>query len=127
MIFEINIDDVLALDDSGTLTEAKAALLTEDVMARAGALVPELYGELTEPQAKAASAILRRVILRSAQTGSGAVVQQSVTTGAYSESQTIDNKSTDRGLFMKHEIEELKNLFPKANSLKGRAFYLEPF
>lgn len=127
MVLEINIDDVLALDESGTLSEAKATILIEDAMARAGALVPELYSELTEPQAKAASAILRRVILRSAQTGSGAVVQQSVSTGGYSESQTIDNKSTDRGLFMKNEIEELKNLFPKANSRKGKAFYLEPF
>lgn len=122
MRLAINIDDVLAFDDSGTLTEAKAAILIEDAMARASALVPELYGELLEPQAKAASAILRRVILRSAQTGSGAVVQQSVSTGGYSESQTIDNKSTDRGLFMKHEIEELKNLFPKTNSRKGKAF-----
>ena len=127
MILEINIDEVLALDESGTLSETKARILIQDAMARAGALVPELYGELFEPQAKAASAILRRVILRSAQTGSGAVVQQSVSTGGYSESQTIDNKSMDRGLFMKHEIQELKNLFPKANSLKGKAFYLEPF
>jgi len=126
MILEITIDDILALDESG-LTEAKAAILIEDAMARAASLVPELLGELTDIQFKSARAILRKVIVRSAQTGSGAVVQQSVSTGSYSEAHTIDNKSTDKGLFMKHEIQELKNLFPPSNSRKGRAFYLEPF
>lgn len=124
MILTIDVADILTLDETG-LTVAKATLLTEDVLARAMALVPELAGDLLENEMKAAKAILRRVVLRSAQMGSGAVIQRSESNGAYSASETIDSKQTDYGLFMKHEIQELKNLFPSVNPRKGKAFSVE--
>ena len=122
-------DEVIAIDDSGTLTEAKAAILIEDTVSRAIGLVPELEGVLSDNQTRAVKAILRKAILRWHQTGSGAVVQRSESTGSYSASETVDTKSADRALFTQNEIKELRGLFntDSANSRKGKAFYLEPF
>lgn len=127
MFFELTPDEVIAVDDSGTLSVAKAAILIEDTQSRAVGLVPELAGELTELQFKASRAIIRKAVLRWHQTGSGAVVQQSLTTGSYSESSTLDTKQTDRAIFTQNELKELKNLFPKASTRSGRAFSVDLF
>lgn len=121
--------DVLPLDESGTLTEAKALILIEDVVSRAFGLVPELEALSAQGDGhkfKAAKGIIRGAVLRAHSAGSGAIVQQSVSAGAYSESQTIDNKQTTRAVFTQSELKELRGLVnTERKAFKGKAFSVE--
>lgn len=128
MLFEILPEDVIPLDDSKTLTEAKALILIEDCTYRAFGLVPELQGELTDLQFKASRGIIRKAVLRAHSAGSGAVTQRSVATGGFSESETVDNKQTDRAVFTQNELKELRGLFNiERKAFKGKAYSINLF
>ncbi|MGQ3385290.1 hypothetical protein [Glutamicibacter sp. TV12E] len=120
---DLTPEDLIPLDS--TLTTAKAEILIADTVARAYGLVPELAEDLTALQASASKAILRKAILRWHQTGSGALVQRSESTGAYSVSETVDTKSSDRAIFTQAELKELRGLFVTAKAFKGKAFSVE--
>lgn len=123
MLFELAPEEVIMLDDTKTLSVAKAEVLIEDVTYRAFGLVPELQGELTELQFKASRAVIRKAVLRAHSAGSGAVTQQSVSTGGFSESQTVDTKQADRAVFTQNELKELRGLFnTERKAFRNRAF-----
>lgn len=108
------------------IPKAKAEAMIEDVMARAIQINPAIGADtLTPNEASAAKGIIRRVILRWNDSGTGAITQQSTTAGPYNQSQTIDNRSGHRKLFYVEDIEELKALGKEATSSKGKAFSID--
>lgn len=104
------------------LSEAKANAMIDDTLARAKRLAPCLAGEVTDDVAAAARAILRRIILRWHDSGSGAIQQTSFTTGPYTEQQTIDTRTREKAMFWPTEIKELQDLCREVTHEKGQAF-----
>lgn len=90
------------------LDPAKADLLITDVIARAKRINPLLGTDgLTEDDVALAKAILRRVIVRAAEAGSGAIQQRAFTAGPYTGQETIDTRARERPLFYPDEVRDL--------------------
>lgn len=105
-----------------TIDEAKATIMCADTLARAAVIAPCITSDDFE-QADAAKAILRGVILRWNDAGTGAKTQKSETTGPFSNSETVDATGGERrGLFWPSEIAELEKLCAAS---KGGAFTIE--
>lgn len=119
---ELQYEDVQPLVPGES--QAKVQIHIEDALARAMSLVPELSGEVTDAQASAAKAIIRRAVARTAEAGSGAVVTQSQSAGPLSHSQTVENKKAGQ-LFWANEVQELKALFTEDSPTKGKAFSID--
>jgi hypothetical protein len=98
----LEVADLTAFTD---ITAVKAQSMIDDASAMAVLAAPCLSTELTDQQKAAVKAILRRVILRWADAGSGAVVQQQA--GPFG--QTVDRPSP-RGLFWPSEIADLQRV-----------------
>ena len=108
-----------------TIDEAKAELMIEDAEAMAVLAAPCLAD--AEFRADSAlvgvvKAILRGAILRWHDAGSGAVTQQ----GAGPFQQTVDTRTTRKGMFWPSEITQLRDLCAKFNgSDTGGAFTVD--
>lgn len=108
------------------IDQAKAAAMVEDTTARAVRIAPCLDNEeaLSESAMKAAKAILRDIVLRWNDVGSGARTTRSTnaTTGPYgfNQSETLEPGSKVR--FFPSEIRELQALCSEESPAKGKAF-----
>lgn len=103
------------------VAEDKGKILLEDVLARAIGIVPELGEDMSDPKAGVAKAVVRKAVVRWADSGSGGTVTKSQTAGPYNTSETYENRG-DKPLFYNSEIEELKALFATYEVKKGKAF-----
>lgn len=107
-IFNIETRDIKPLLPN--ISDQKLNILIDDVIARAVGHVPSLGEEMSHQQVSIATAILRRVIVRLAESGSGGTTQKSISAGPYSQSETYETR--ERRLFYPDEIEELRSIFP---------------
>lgn len=107
------------------MTEAKAAAMIEDVIARAKRFAPCIGDPDLDPDiAAAAKAILRDVILRWHDQGSGIVSQKTTQTGPFQQSESIDT-SRPRPRFWPSEVKELQDLCRQATAQRGKAFSID--
>lgn len=107
------------------ISEAKAQAMIEDVTARAKRLAPCLRDpDLDADTVAAAKAILRDVILRWNDQGSGAITHRTVQAGPYQTSETTDASRT-KPRFWPSEIKELQDLCREVTSQKGKAFSID--
>ena len=107
------------------VSDQRLSILIDDVFARAVGYVPSLGEDMSNQQVAIATAILRRVIVRLAESGSGGTTQKSISAGPYSQSETYETR--ERKLFYPDEIEELRSIFPDvyANHGSGKAFSID--
>lgn len=123
-LVNITYDDLVPF--APDLKKEKADAMIEDVLARAVSHAPQIAdNSLDEQQAQAGKGILRRVILRWNDSGSGAVTQSTTSAGPYSQSQTVDNKSGHKKLFYEDELADLKALGQEVPSMRGKAFSID--
>ncbi len=102
----LTVDDLLAF---ASIEEEKAEQMIGDAEALAALAAPCLFDTataLTEVQAAAVKAILRGVVLRWHDAGSGAL--QSQTVGPFG--QMLDTRSPRRGMFWPSEISQLQDI-----------------
>jgi len=97
------------LEPFATIDAIKAAAMIEDAMAIAARVAPCIITEEFLYDA-AARAILRGAVIRWHEAGSGAMSAQSITTGPFGQSQTVDTRQTRRSMFWPSEIEQLQDL-----------------
>ncbi|MFF5793684.1 hypothetical protein ACFY5D_16685 [Paeniglutamicibacter sp. NPDC012692] len=122
-ILEIALEDLQAFDPD--ISEAKAAIMVKDAIARAKQLAPFLASDdLDQPSADAASGVIRRAVLRWNDAGTGAITQESQSAGNFSQSKSIDNRETSKVLFFPSEVDELRALGP-VKPRKGKAFSID--
>lgn len=101
---ELTPDDLAPF---ATIDETKAQAMIDDALARAVRFAPCLTDEdLSEGNAAAAKAVLREVVLRKNDSGSGAL--QSQTAGPFG--QVLDTRQPRRTLFWPSEIGELQSI-----------------
>ena len=106
------------------LTGAKAAAMIADVMAVAKSVAPGLRGDLSEDDAAAAKAIVRRAILRWHERGLGGRTTVQATTGPFSQMTSTDQSV--RGVFLPEEIDALRAVSDSALKVGGgRAFSVD--
>lgn len=107
------------------ISEAKATAMIEDVTARAQRIAPCLGDpELDADKRAAAKAVLRDVILRWNDQGSGAITHRTVQAGPFQQSETTDS-SRSKPRFWPSEIKELQDLCREHTSQKGKAFSID--
>lgn len=97
-----------------SIDDARAAVLIEDVTARAMAAVPALGPLYADPgplgwndavKVTAVRAVLRGVVLRANEAGSGALTQHQQSAGPFADMRTF---TPARGLFWPSELRELR-------------------
>lgn len=102
-----NADDLAPFAE---IDDAKAALMIADALARAALIAPCINDDDFAYEA-AAKAIIRGAILRWHDSGSGALTQESETTGPFATSKTVDTRQGERrSLFWPSEINDLERL-----------------
>lgn len=110
---------------SPEISEERAEAMIEDVLARAKRFAPCLKGSDLDPDvAAAAKAILRDVILRWYDQGSGVVVQKQTSVGPYQASESTDS-SRSKPRFWPSEIRELQTLCTDGGPRQRKAFSLD--
>lgn len=118
----VKVDDLKVFAD---IDEVKADAMIADAEATAISVAPCLVDpdnpsllntDLSDNDRRVITAVLRAVIIRWNEAGSGAVVQESV--GPYSH--TVDNRSNKYGRFWPSEIDQLRAIC--SNSTGGKAF-----
>ena len=109
------------LANFATIPTAKAAAMIEDALAMAVVVAPCITAGGFAHRA-AAKAIVRGAILRWHEAGSGAVVTQST----MSYGQTIDTRQPRRGMFLRSELDALKQMCRPADDTGG-AFAIDLF
>lgn len=120
---EIAFEDLQAF--APDISEEKARIMVKDALARAKQIAPHLIGDELDPSvADAASAIIRRAVLRWNDAGTGAIVQKQQGIGPFTQNESYDNRSESKVLFYPSEIEELRALGPRP-STKGKAFSID--
>lgn len=104
------------------IESAKAQAMIDDAVATATLVAPCLADQeaMSELQLAATKAVLRGAILRWNDSGSGALVQQSA--GPFS--QTLDTRTSRRGMFWPSEIEQLQDIC-KGEDGGGGAFAID--
>lgn len=107
----LEVEDVKPLVSDTKITDAKIAIMIDDITARAVGLVPELDTDMTHSQEALARAVLRKAVVRWIESGSGGVSTKSQSAGPYSVQETYEARG-DRPLFYDSEIAELKGIFP---------------
>lgn len=108
------------------ISPEKGKILVEDITARAKNLVPELSDKLSDDQRAVAKAVLRKALVRWADSGTGGITTRSQTAGPYQTSETYEARG-DRPLFYDSEIAELRAIFFDGESLVGKkAFSIGP-
>jgi hypothetical protein len=91
------------------IPEDKANVMIADALALAARVAPCITETAFEFE-DAARAILRGAILRWHEAGSGALSQQTITTGPFSQGQTFDTRQQRRSMFWPSEIAALQEL-----------------
>ncbi|OFO13749.1 hypothetical protein HMPREF3088_05340 [Corynebacterium sp. HMSC22B11] len=103
----ITTDDILVFNPD--LDPDQVEILIRDGLALARRAAPCIDQEdFLYPEA--AEAVIRSAILRWAESGSGAITQESSTAGPWSFQQTFDTRSARRSLFWPSEVTELQRL-----------------
>lgn len=93
------------------IPDAKAEAMIADVLARARLLAPCLAGDgLSEDQAAAAKAILRDVVLRWNDVGSGGYQQETKTAGPFTHQTMIGAGRDAKARFRPADIRELQDI-----------------
>lgn len=100
------------------LEAAKATEMISDVLARAKRIAPCLDGEVSDDVAAAAKGILRDVLIRWHEAGSGAVTQRTKQTGPYQETESYDSQRP-KPRFWPSEIKELQDLCREVTPQSG--------
>lgn len=99
------------------IPEAKATAMITDVLARAKRIAPCVGSiDLTDDDAAAIKAILRDVVLRYHDSGSGAVTQRTRTTGPYQETEAYERP---KPRFWPSEIKELQDICREVTPQSG--------
>lgn len=110
------------LEPFAEIPRPKAEAMIEDVLAMAAAVAPCITSP-TFTKDRAARAILRGAVLRWHDAGNGAVQTEQTSIDDYSRSQTVDTRSSRRGLFWPGEITDLQRLCAESGS--GGAFTID--
>jgi len=105
---------VIALDDllpfAPDLDPVKGQAMLADAVATAYLLAPCLQGPLTDEQAAAGRAIIRRAVLRWNDAGSGALASNTQSAGPFTETQNFGNPYQVGSMFWKSEVEQLRKI-----------------
>lgn len=102
---------------------AKAAIMIADALAIALVVAPCIFDAGFQHEA-AAKAIIRGAILRWNDQGSGGTVATTQSAGAFSVSQTVDNRHSRKVAFWPSEITDLQSL---CGSSRKQAFTIDTY
>lgn len=123
----LTVDDIKVF--APTIDDAKAAAMVVDTIARAARFAPCLLEpeNLSDSQKAAVKAILRDVVLRWNDVGTGARVTHSnqASTGPYSVNQSQTVEATSRVRFWPSEIAELQAICADAGPVVKKAFSVD--
>ena len=103
------------------LDEQQVTVLIRDGLAMARRVAP-CIDEEDFAYADAATAIIRSAVLRWAESGSGALTQESATAGPFAHTMSFDSRQTRRSLFFPSELRELQALCVQSS---GKAFTID--
>lgn len=116
------------LDSTKKHSDEKVQIIIDDVLARVIGHVPQLGVAIDESQLRTAKAIVRKIVVRELDRGSGGVITQnnSQSTGGFStqDSTTIDN-SKSTWLIYPSEITELRAIVANERPSAGKAFSID--